>query len=194
MIDLYDDKIKILNQFESLQTNLTMWLSELGEVVLPVTHPGCSKPDISQLTQFYRRKSPESPDIISFILLWNKFSQHIYGLHLSFIIFCMNEKIRLHVTFFRLLMNNVPISSILILRFGNNEYSSFFKFWSWAKENWTWKTEARYWPEIWRNGLPVNSARQSTGEVRGSLVDLIWERTDKLNEGQRVIQKSIQPN
>ena len=91
-------------------------------------------------------------------------------------------------------MNNVPISSILILRFGNNEYSSFFKFWSWAKENWTWKTEARYWPEIWRNGLPVNSARQSTGEVRGSLVDLIWERTDKLNEGQRVIQKSIQPN
>ena len=28
VIDLYDEKITTLNQFESLQTNLTMWLSD----------------------------------------------------------------------------------------------------------------------------------------------------------------------
>lgn len=70
-------------------------------------------------------------------------------------------------------MNNVPISSILILRFGNNEYSSFFKFWSWAKENWTWKTEARYWPEIWRNGCPIFSSDRLP-VMSGDVPDVRW--------------------
>lgn len=97
-------------------------------------------------------------------------------------------------------MNNVPISSILIFRFGNNEYSSFFKFWIWAKENWTWKTKARYWPKIRRNGSPIKDRTCSVfparvGElwkVRDELDRPIWTRVKALTQG--VIQKSIQPN
>ena len=78
-------------------------------------------------------------------------------------------------------MNNVPISSILILRFGNNEYSSFFKFWSGAKENWTWKTEARYWSKIRRNGCSKFSSDRllvmsGVPGVRWTLKGTKWTR------------------